>query len=192
MRRFIIIFFCLVPITSQAGWGYHFTNISLLGGTISRNGQPINWSIDLLYDHSHKSCIVPPTYYGFGVTASGAGEQVEVGIKGLWMPRIHPVYFSRHDRLYPCIVGQLNYLFPEIPPTKTDIYASSHSFNFRSGLAVTGHFWVLDRVNFRYLIQAGYTLGVQNTSPPLTFEFKIGIGFDPARLKKAPPTSGKT
>jgi hypothetical protein len=168
-------------MTCVAKLGLSFTDFSLLTGQQYRNVQRPLWAIEFQFDRFSSNCLRQRKYFGIGAIYSFNTDNKEIGLKAMWNPTNLTFLASRSTKFYPYLFGQFNLQ----NPLTTETYPFNN-FGLRPGLGLTGRFQVDKILSIRSYLQLGYNTLVdnkQNFKNALTFEFKIGIGFNAGQGK---------
>lgn len=187
MKQAIIILTLILPLTSNARFGWSFTDYSILAGQQYRFEQRPLWSFEFQYDKCSKHCLRETHYRGIAVNYSFNNNQTEIGLKGMWNPTNWTVLASSSTKFYPYLFGQGNYLQTKSQDPITAENKQINSYNFRPGLGLTGNFREDNVLNIKTYLQLGYNIpfnSTQNFKNALTLEFKLGFGINTRRLKR--------
>jgi hypothetical protein len=178
---FILLIMIAVPLAGQAHYGWGFTNYSLFYGGGYSPAYGTSHSFELLYDKAFKSCLKRIRYRGLGVHGNKSGDVFELGIKGMISPTLRPLSLSRASRIYHYVFAEGNKL----------LFASeavdARGNNFRTGVGFMFNLTERKVLDVKVMMQAGYTFGqgYTGTRNALMLEMKVGIGFNPYRIKKS-------
>jgi hypothetical protein len=177
----------ILPLTSDAKFGWSFTDYSLLAGQQYRFSQRPLLAFEFQYDRFHTSCLRQRKYFGIGANYSFNDNYSELGLKAMWNPTRLTILASRSTKFYPYLFGQGNYYQTKAQNPLTTENKPNNGFGFRPGLGLTGNLREDKVLSIRTYLQLGYNIPFDKTQifkNSLTLEFKLGFGINSRRIKR--------
>jgi hypothetical protein len=183
-RLLLIAFF--LPFVCLARFDRPFTNYSLLTGQQYRLGKRPMMSLEFQFDRMCNRCRPLKNYLGISANYAFNNASSELGIKAMWNSTRYFYAITRTTTLIPYLFAQGSYLQKENEYQTHLATDQKGQYAFRPGLGVTTNFFPTRAINIRPHLQWGYDIAIKNTprfTRPWVLELKIGIGFNPKRLK---------